>query len=57
MSAHPSEREISDTEADASKVETLKRKHSIYTHFSEGRNYDVCVENQDYEGSVQKTQW
>ena len=30
--AHPSEREISDSEGDASKVETQKRKHSIYTH-------------------------
>ena len=27
--AHPSEREISDSEGDASKVETQKRKHSI----------------------------
>ena len=43
VSAHPSEREISDTEADASKVETLKRKHSAKTHFSEGRNYDMCL--------------
>ena len=30
---HPFEREISDSEDDASKVETQKHKHSIYTHF------------------------
>ena len=36
--AHPSEREISDSEGDASKMETQKRKHSIYTHFSKDRN-------------------
>ena len=49
------QREISDSEGDASKVETQKRKHSIYTHFPEDRNCDVCL-NQNYEGSVQKTQ-
>ena len=27
--AHPSEREISDSEGDASKVERQKRKHSV----------------------------
>ena len=31
--AHSSEREISDSEGDASKVETQKRKHSIFSHF------------------------
>ena len=31
--AHTSEREISDSEGDASKVEIQKRKHTIYTHF------------------------
>ena len=31
--AHFSERENSDSEGDASKVETQKRKHSIHTHF------------------------
>ena len=40
--AHPSEREISDSEGDASKVETQKRKHSIYAHFPEDRNCDMC---------------
>ena len=41
--AHPSEREISDSEGDASKVETQKRKHSIETHFAEDRNWDICL--------------
>ena len=36
--AHPSERE-----GDASKVETQKRKHSIYTHFPKDRNCDICL--------------
>ena len=31
--AHSSEGEISDSEGDASKVETQIRKHSIHTHF------------------------
>ena len=35
VSAHSSERENSDSEGDASKVETQKRKHSIHTHFSQ----------------------
>ena len=41
--AHTSEREISDSERDASKVETEKRKHSIKTHFSKDRNCDICL--------------
>ena len=41
--AHPSEREISDSEGDASKVETQKRKHCIYTHFPQDRNCDTCL--------------
>ena len=36
--AHPSEREISDSE-----VEIQKRKHSIYTHFPKDRNCDMCL--------------
>ena len=32
--AHSSERVISDSEGDASKVGTQKRKHSINTHFT-----------------------
>ena len=45
--AHPSEREISDSEGDASKVETQKRKHSIYTHFPKDRNFDICSRTQN----------
>ena len=41
--AHPSERDISDLEGDASKVETQKRKHSIKTHFPKDRNCDICL--------------
>ena len=41
--AHSSEREISDSEGDASKVGALKRKHSIYTHFPKDRNCDICL--------------
>ena len=41
--AHFSEREISDSEGDASKVETQKRKHCIYTHFPKDRNCDICL--------------
>ena len=43
MPAHPSEREISDSEGDASKVETQKRKHCTYTHFPKDRNCDICL--------------
>ena len=43
MPAHCSERENSDSEGDASKVETQKRKHSIKTHFTKDRNFDVCL--------------
>ena len=56
MPAHPSEGKISDSEGDASKVETQKRRYSIYTHFPEDRNCDKCV-RKNYEGSVQKTHW
>ena len=41
--AHPSEREISDSEGDASKVEPQKRKHSIFTHFPKDRNCGMCL--------------
>ena len=41
--AHSSEREISDSEGDASKVGTQKRKHCIQTHFTTDRNCDVCL--------------
>ena len=48
--AHSVEREISDSEGDVSKVETLKRKKSIYTHFSKDRNCDTCLRSN--EGSI-----
>ena len=41
--ANSSEREISDSEGDTSKVETQKRKHCIYTHFPKDRNCDMCL--------------
>ena len=41
--AHSPERAISDSEGDASKVETQKRKHSIHTHFPKGRHCDICL--------------
>ena len=41
--AHFSEREDSDAEAEASKVVTQKRKHSIYIHFTQDRNCDVSL--------------
>ena len=44
--AHSSERENSDSEGDATKVETQKRKHSIYTHFPTDRNCDTCLRTQ-----------
>ena len=53
--AHPSEREISDSEGDASKVETQKRKHSFYTHIPEDRNCDISSRTKITR--VQKTQW
>ena len=41
--AHSSERGISDSEGDASKVGIQKRKHSVHTHFPKDRNYDICL--------------
>ena len=43
MPAHPSEREISDSEGDASKVGIQKRKHSIYTQIPKDRYCDRCL--------------
>ena len=43
VSAHSSEREISDSESDASKVVTQKKKHRIHTHFPKDRNCDRCL--------------
>ena len=32
-------------------------KHSDYTHFPRDRNCEICHEDQNYNGPVQKTQW
>ena len=39
--AHPSDREISDSEGGASEKGTQKRKHSIFSHFPKDRNCDI----------------
>ena len=39
--AHPSDREISDSEGGASEKGTQKRKHSIFSHFPKDRNCDM----------------
>ena len=59
--AHPFGRENSDSEGDASEVETQKRKHSVKTHFPKDRicegmksrnNHQYAVVVQDHA-----TQW
>ena len=59
VSAHPCEREISDSEGDASyNGDTKKRKHGVsYSLSPTDRNCDMCSEKQNYEGSLQKTHW
>ena len=47
---NPSEREISDSEGDASKVETQKRKHCFFPHFPKDRNCDICLRTQITRG-------
>ena len=47
---------------EASSEPTTKRredlcKHSVYTHFPNDRNCEICKKDQNYKGSVQKTQW
>ena len=47
---------------EASLEPTTKRredlgKHSVYTHFPKDRNCEICKKDQNYKGSVQKTQW
>ena len=32
-------------------------KHSVETHFSKDRNCEICQEDQNHKGSVQKTHW
>ena len=54
--AHPSEREISDSEGDASKVETRKRKRSIF-HTSQKTEIAKYALEPWLRDSVQKTQW
>ena len=41
MCPHIALKEISDSEDDASKVETEKRKHSIHTHFSKNQKRSI----------------
>ena len=43
MPAHSFDRQISDSEGDASEVGDKKRKHSVYTHFPKDRNCDMCL--------------
>ena len=50
--AHSSERDISDSESDAWKVETHTRKYSIYTHFPKDRNCDICLRTQ-----IERVSW
>ena len=42
--AHSSERENSDSEGDASKVETWKQKHSVHAHFRKKPKRDLFCE-------------
>ena len=46
---------------EVSKEPTFKRredlcKHSVYTHFTEDRNCEICKKDQNYKGPMQKTQ-
>ena len=41
MLAHSSERENSDSESDASKVETQKRKHSVHAYFRKNQKRSI----------------
>ena len=43
MPANSSKREISDSEGDASQVETQKRKHDIFSHFPKDRHCGTCL--------------
>ena len=54
--AHSSEKVNSHRESDASKVETQKRKHNIFSHFPKTELRHM-LGNQNYEGSLQKTHW
>ena len=50
--AHSSEREISDSEGDASKLGTPKRKHNIFS-LHQRPKLRRMLENQNYEDSLQ----
>ena len=46
---------------EASLEPTTKRredlgKHSVYTHFPQDRNCEICTTDQNYKGTVQETQ-
>ena len=32
-------------------------KHSVYTHFPNDGNCEICQEDQNYKGTVHRTQW
>ena len=47
---------------EASLEPTTKRredlgKHSVHTHFPKDRNCEICKKDENFKGSVQKTQW
>ena len=47
---------------EASLEPTTKRrevlgKHSVETHFPKDRNCETCKKDQNYQGTMQKTQW
>ena len=54
--AHSSEREISDSEGDASKVETKKTEAKCLYSLYQRTKLRHMLKNENYEGSVQKTQ-
>ena len=39
------------------RAKVVSGKHCIFTHFVKDRNYDICFENPNYKGSLQKTHW
>ena len=50
---------LADTSHDSDSERPTKvapRKHSIYTHFPEDPNCEVCKRTQNYKGTLQKTQ-
>ena len=55
--ARPSERKISDSDGDASKLVAQKKKLRIYIHFTKDRNYDRCLRIKISRSFRQKTRW